>query len=99
VLKSLSVCFSRENTVTPVRLLPDRLSSIVGVSISIREQCTLSKTGSLANLRVWLPKLIAEKGFEIRKVYPLARSSLVSILLPMLIWPYKPVHPLSVHFS
>jgi hypothetical protein len=70
-----------------------------GVSISKREKCTLSKTGCRADLLMWLPKRIEEKGFEVRKVSPLARSSPVSILSWMLVWPYRPTYLLSVHFS
>jgi hypothetical protein len=52
----------------------------LGVSISNREFCTLSKTGCRADLLMWLHTRIEEKGFEIEKVYPLARSFLVSVL-------------------
>src|SRR5216683_1533465 len=71
----------------------------IGVSISKREKCTLSKTGGRADLLIWLHKRIEEKGFEGCKVFPLARSSLVSVLSRMLVWPYRPIHLLNVHFS
>ena len=40
----------------------------LGVSISKREKCTLSKTGCLAELFIWLPKRIEEKGFGVWKI-------------------------------
>jgi CBS domain-containing protein len=35
---------------------------VIGVSISKREKCTLSKTGGHADLLIWLPKRIEERG-------------------------------------
>ena len=63
----------------------------LGVSISKREKCTLSKTRGRADLLIWLHKRIEEKSFESWKVFPLARSSLVSVLSRMLVWPYSHV--------
>jgi hypothetical protein len=40
----------------------------VGVSLSKLEKCTLSKTGCLAELFIWLPKRIEEKGFGVWKI-------------------------------
>jgi len=60
---------------------------------------TLSKTRGRADLLIWLHKRIEEKSFEGWKVFPLARSSLVSVLSRMLVWPYRPIHLLNVHFS
>ncbi len=50
-------------TVTPVLEW-----SPLGVSISKREKCTLSKTGCRADFLMWLPKGIEEKSFEARKI-------------------------------
>ena len=70
-----------------------------GVSISKREKCTLSKTEDLADLLTWLHKRIEEKGFDVWKVYLLARPSLVSVLSRMLARLYRLIHLLSIHFS
>src|SRR5260370_16928261 len=48
---------------------------------------------------MWLHKRIEEKGCEVGKVYPLARSFLVSISSRVLVWLSRPIHLLSVHFS
>ena len=36
--------------------IPFRLVVVKGVNISKEEKCTLSKTGGLADLSIWLPK-------------------------------------------
>src|SRR6266571_5350906 len=83
----------------PVLLHQGFILLMIGVSISKREKCTLSKTRGRADLLIWLHKRIEEKSFESWKVFPLARSSLVSVLSRMLVWPYRPIHLLNVHFS
>jgi hypothetical protein len=42
----------------------------IGGSIAKREKCTLSKTEGCADLLIWLPRRIEEKGFEVRKISP-----------------------------
>ena len=54
---------------------PALCASLVGVSMSKRESCTLRKTGDRADVLIWLHKGIEEKGFEIHK-YPTLRDLL-----------------------
>src|SRR5712692_3609136 len=71
----------------------------IGVSISKREKCTLSKTECFADLLIWLHKRVEEKDFGVWKVCSLVRSSMLSVLSRMLTWLYRLIHLLSVHFS
>jgi hypothetical protein len=70
-----------------------------GVNISQREKCTLSKTGYLADLLICLLKRIEEKSFEAWNICSHVRLSMVSVLSGMLIWHYRQIYLLSVHFS
>lgn len=70
-----------------------------GVSLSKGEKYTRSKTECLADLLLWLPKRIEEKGFEVWSTCSLIRSSMRSVLSRMLICLYKPIYLLSVQNS
>jgi hypothetical protein len=53
--------------------------SNVGVSISNHEWCTLSETEDFTDVLGWLHTGIEEIGFEVERIYPRARSLLMSV--------------------
>jgi serine/threonine protein kinase len=70
--------YNREVTILS-QMQHRNLPRVYGVSISNPAFCTLSKKGGFTHILMWLHEQIQEKGCELRKVYPLAQSFLVSI--------------------
>ena len=70
-----------------------------GVSISNHEWCTLSETEGFTGVLVWIHTGIEEIRFEVEHIYPRARSLLMSVSSRLLVWLYKAIHSLIVHFS
>ena len=48
----------------------ERLFCLLGVSISKRENCTLSKMGDRADVLIWLHMRIEEKALKFRSAFP-----------------------------